>query len=98
MILIGFTSYPMQSSEQVMKRMIELPRLPEYIKGRGNYGYVTRDGGVEGIQIYEFDGSKAEEAYEAISEPYTKFADIPGYKMELRIAVKAREYVKKYMK
>lgn len=97
MILIGISSYPMASTEEVTKRMMQLPRLPEFIKGRGNYGYLTKDG-VEGIAIYEFDGSKAEEAYEAISEPYRKFADIPGFKVEIKIAVKARDYAKKYLK
>ena len=44
-----------------------------------------------GIQIYEFDGSKAEEALWDISQPYTKFYDIPGYRYELKLALKARE-------
>ena len=97
MVLIGISSYPPAATEEVMKRMMQLPRLPEFIKGRGNYGYLTRDG-VEGIAIYEFEGSKAEEAFEAISEPYGKFIDIPGYKYEIKIGVKARDYAKRYMK
>ncbi len=97
MIIIGFSSYPLQSNDQVVKRMVELPPLPEYIKGKGNYGYVTQEGGVEGIQIYEFDSSKAEEAHWDIDQPYTKFYDIPGYRYELKIAVKAREAMQRYL-
>jgi hypothetical protein len=36
MVLIGISSYPPASTEEVMKRMMQLPRLPEFIKGRGN--------------------------------------------------------------
>jgi hypothetical protein len=96
MIIIGFSSYPMQSNDQVVKRAIEIPRLPEYIKGRGNYGLTSMQGW-DGIQIYEFDGSKAEEALWDISQPYTNFMDVPGYKYELKIAVKAREVMQRYL-
>jgi hypothetical protein len=94
MIIIGFARQPLQSNDQVFKRAMELPRLPDYIKGRGNYGYSTMEGG-GGIQIYEFDGSKAEEALWDIAQPYTKFSDIPGYRYELKLAFKAREIMQR---
>ena len=91
MIIIGSSSHPLQSAGQVVKRMVEIPRLPEYIKGKGNYAYVTQEGGIESIQIYEFDSSKAEEAFWDISQPYRGFYDVPGYRYELKLALKARE-------
>jgi hypothetical protein len=97
MIVIGLSSYPLQSSEQAIKRAYDLPRLPVYIKGRGSYGYHTRERGAEGIQIYEFDSSKVEEAMWDILQPYTKFYDIPGYKYELKVAFKAREAMKRML-
>jgi len=97
MIILGFASNPLQSSDQVMKRAMELPRLPDYIKGRGNYAYLTKEGGAEGIQIYEFDSSKAEEAMWDIVQPYTKFYDIPGYKYELKLGFKTREVMQRYI-
>ena len=94
MIIIGFSSYPLQSNDQLIKNAMELPRLPDYIKGRGNYGYPNMEG-LGGIQIYEFDGSKAEEALWDIAQPYTKFYDIPGYRYELKLAFKAREIMQR---
>jgi hypothetical protein len=66
MILIGFSSYPLQSQKEVAKRLMELPKLPDFIKGKGNYGYISIEGGCEGIQIYEFDDARAEEVSYAI--------------------------------
>jgi hypothetical protein len=54
MILLGIAKYPIQSTKEAVKRMMELPRLPEYIKSKGNYGY-TDEEGVVGLVIYEFD-------------------------------------------
>ena len=96
MIIIGFSSYPLQSNDQLIKNAMELPRLPDYIKGKGNYGYPTMEG-LGGIQIYEFDGSKAEEAFWDIAKPYTGLYDIPGYRYELKLSVKAREAMQRQL-
>ena len=97
MIIIGSSSHPLQSNDQVVKRMVEIPRLPEYIKGKGNYSYATQEGGIESIQIYEFDSSKAEQALWDITQPFGNFYDVPGYRYELKFAVKAREAMQRYL-
>jgi hypothetical protein len=71
MIIIGLSSQPLESTDQLYRQAMELPRLPDYIKGKGNYGYTSLEGGV-GIQIYEFDGSKAEEALWDIAQLETR--------------------------
>ena len=96
MIIIGLSSYPLQSTDQVVNRVMEIPRLPDYIKGKGNYGYLSMEGW-GGIQIYEFDSSKAEEAHWDIMQPYGKFYDIPGYKYELKLGLKTRETMQRYL-
>ncbi len=57
MVLLGIGKYPMQSTKEMVKRMMEMPRLPEYIKGKGNYVYTDEEGAV-GLVIYEFDSVK----------------------------------------
>ncbi len=57
MVLLGIGKYPMQSTKEMVKRMMEMPRLPEYIKGKGNYVYTDGEGAV-GLVIYEFDSVK----------------------------------------
>jgi hypothetical protein len=96
MILIGFGTYPMQSTKEVTKRFLDIPRLPEYIKGKGNYVYITTEG-VTGITIYEFESAKVEEATEQISNAYWRFHDVPGYSFQLIHVAKARDAAKKIL-
>jgi len=96
MIIIGFGKYPMQSTKEVTKRFLEIPRLPEYIKGKGNYVYTTTEG-VIAITIYEFDSAKVEEATEQIAAAYWRFHDVPGYNFELIHCSKAREAAKRLL-
>lgn len=96
MILIGFTTYPPQSAKEVAKRVMELPRLPDYIKGKGNYGYSTDEGFV-GLVIYEFDSVKADEAMEQITNAYWRLCDIPGLNFQLIPGVKARDAIKRFL-
>ena len=96
MILIGFGKYPAQSAKEVAKRVSEIPRIPDYIKGKGNYVYSTEDGLV-GLTIYEFDSAKAEEAIEQINNGYWQFYDIPGFSYQLIPCVKARDAAKRVM-
>ena len=96
MILLGISKYPMQSAMEVTKRFMEMPRLPDYIKGKGNYVYTNEDGAV-GLIIYEFDSVKAEEAIEQINNAYWRFYDIPGHRHQLIPLAKARDAAKKFL-
>ena len=96
MILLGITTYPMQSAKEVAKRVMEIPRLPDYIKGKGNYIYTTREGSV-GLVIYEFDSSKSDEALEQITAAYWRFHDVPGHNFQLIPCMKARESAQKFL-
>lgn len=74
--------------------VMEMPRLPEYIKGKGNYVYTTADGAV-GLVIYEFDSAKADEAIEEIIKAYLRLHDVPGFSYQLMPLAKAREATNK---
>ena len=96
MVLLGIGKYPMQSTKKMVKRMMEMPRLPEYIKGKGNYGY-TDEEGVVGLAIYEFDSDKADEAIDEINKAYWRFYDVPGHHHQLIPLTKARDAAKKFL-
>jgi len=96
MILLGIGKYPMQSTKEMVKRMMELPRLPEYIKGKGNYVYTDEEGAV-GLVIYEFDSVKADEAIEQIGNAYWRFYDVPGFSFQLIPIAKARDAAKNFL-
>jgi uncharacterized protein with GYD domain len=94
MIIICFSDYPVQSGKEVTKRFLEVPRLPEYIKGKGNYVYSTTGAGYHNISILEVDDAKAGEAFDAITKAYLNFIDIPGYSYDIRICYKVSEAIK----
>ncbi len=94
MIIICFSDYPVQSGKEVTKRFLELPRLPEYVKGKGNYVYSTTGGGYHNISILEVDDAKVGEAFGAINKAYLNFIDVPGYSYDVRICYKVSEAIK----
>ena len=73
MIIICFSYYPIQSGMEVTKRFMKIPRLPDYIRGKGNYVYSTTDAGFKNISILEVDDSKVKEAFELHGGPEHRF-------------------------
>ena len=97
MLILGFNKFPPQSAKEVAKRIMEMPRLPDYINGRGNYSYNTEEGFVGGLVIYEFDSAKADEALEKIREAYWLLCDVPGFTFQLIPCTKSRETAQKLL-
>jgi hypothetical protein len=96
MLLIGFSMYPQQSTKESINRMMEIPKLPDYIKSKGFYAYSTEKG-ITSLAIYEFDGSKADEALEQITAAYSRFHDVPGHNYQLIPCSKAREAAQRFL-
>ena len=96
MLLMGIATYPQQSAKEGINRMMEIPRLPDYIKSKGFYAYSTEKG-ITSVAIYEFDGAKADEAFGQINTAYMRFWDIPGHNYQLIPCSKAREAAKKFL-
>ena len=96
MLLIGFSNYPQQSTKESINRMMEIPRLPDYIKSKGFYAYSTEKG-ITSLAIYEFDGSKADEALDQITAAYSRFHDVPGHNYQLIPCSKAREAAQRFL-
>jgi hypothetical protein len=96
MILLGISKYPVQSAKEVATRVMEMSRLPEYIKGKGNYIYTNENGSV-GLVIYEFESVKADEAIEEITKAYWFLYDVPGFSYQLIPLAKARDAAKRFL-
>ena len=96
MLLIGFSTFLQQSTKESVNRMMEIPRLPDYIKSKGFYSYSTEKG-LTTLAIYEFDSSKADEALEQITNAYWRFYDVPGHNFQLIPCSKARETAQKFL-
>ena len=96
MLLIGLATYPQQSTKKAVDCMMKVPRLPDYIKSKGFYVYSTGNG-MTSLAIYEFNGSKADEALEQISTAYARFHEVPGHSYQLIPCSKAREAAKRFL-
>ncbi|NNL77049.1 MAG: hypothetical protein HKO68_12005 [Desulfobacterales bacterium] len=93
MVIICFSDYPIQSVKEVTKRFMELPRLPDFVKGKGSYVYSTTGEGYHNIAILEAEDTKAKEAFDAITKAYLHFLDVPGYSYDIRVCYKAGEAI-----
>jgi len=94
MIIICFSDYPIQSGKEVTRRFLKLSRLPDYIKGKGNYVYSTTGAGYHNISILEVDDARVGEAFNAITRAYLNFIDVPGYSYDIKICYKVSEAIK----
>ena len=93
MVIICFADYPIQSAKEVAKRFMELPRLPDFVKGKGNYIYSTTEDGYHYISILEVEDTRVKEAMDAITKSYLNFLDVPGYSYDIRVCYKASDAV-----
>ena len=93
MVIICFADYPIQSAKEVAKRFMELPRLPDFVKGKGNYIYPTTGEGYHYISILQVEDTKVKEAMDAITKSYLNFLDVPGYSYDIRVCYKASDAV-----
>jgi len=93
MIIICFSDYPIQSAKEVTKRFMELPRLPDFVKGKGNYVYSTAKRGYHNISILEVEDAKVKEAFDAVMKVYLNFLDVPGYSYDIKVCYKVSDAI-----
>jgi len=93
MVIICFADYPIQSAKEVTKRFMELPRLPDFVKGKGNYVYSTTGEGYHYISILEVEDTKIKEAFDAVTKAYLNFLDVPGYSYDIRVCSKVSDAI-----
>jgi len=93
MVIICFSDYPTKSAMEVTKRFMELPRLPDFVKGKGNYVYSTTGEGYHNISILEVEDARVKEAMDAITKSYLNFLDVPGYSYDIRVCYKVSEAI-----
>ena len=91
MVIIGFVSYPSESTKEMAKRLLSQPPLPAYITLKGHYVSSEVGKGIESAAIYEFDQSKFSEAFQFIVTRYTKYFGVPGFTHSVKPWLEANE-------
>ena len=79
MVMIDVCTYPLESTEEMVKRFKKLPPVPDYISIKGHYIRHVEKDGVQSILIYEFDADRYAEASEHISKRWMAFYGVPGF-------------------
>lgn len=94
MVIITNISYPPESAQDMAKRFIEAPQLPDFLKRKGPYIDSTIKKGVTALSIYELDKSKLGEGYEYLGNYMTIFFGVPGFKYEVKPCFEVQEALK----
>jgi hypothetical protein len=84
MVIITKTAYPTEAVNEIAKRFLELPPIPDYFVRRGPYVSAELGATITVMTIFELDKSKLAEGMEFISERMTQFFDIPGFTYEFK--------------
>ena len=58
MVIIGNISFPQESANDVGKRFLELPPVPDFMTLKGPYIKGKKKDGIQALEIYELDKSK----------------------------------------
>ena len=90
MVLISMISNPPESGKEMIKRSMQLPRLPEYIRTIGPYINSTVGEGIKTLTIYEFEDSKFAEASKHINNLLQAFIGVPGFTFSLEVWIRAK--------
>ena len=89
MVIIGKNSFPPESANEIGKRFLELPSLPDYMTMKG-----MMEGGIQGIEVYELDKAKLAEGLEYVTNRYVTYFGIPGFRYAIAPYFEAQEALK----
>lgn len=91
MVIIGDISFPQESANDIGKRFLELPSVPEFMTLKGPYIKGKKNDGIQALEIYELDNSKIAEGIEFVTDRCVKYFGIPGYIYEINVYFEATE-------
>lgn len=94
MIIITSITYPTESTQQMAKRFLEAPALPDYLIRKGPFVSASREQGVKTISFYELDNAMIADGIQAISNYMATFFGIPGFKYEVTPYLEIAEALK----
>lgn len=84
MVIITNVIYPPESAQDMAKRFLEVPPVPDFMTRMGPYFTANLTQGVMGLSVYELDKSRMAEGSEFLGNYMTVFFGVPGFKYEIR--------------
>jgi len=84
MVIITNISYPPESTNDMAKRFLEGPQVPEFMTRKGPYVGSSMLDGTFIVTVYELEKTKLAEGMEFIANYFTIFFGVPGFKYEIK--------------
>lgn len=94
MVIIGDISFPQESANDVGKRFLELPPVPDYMTLKGPFIKGKKKEGIQVLEIYELDKSKVAEGIEFVTNRCVNYFGVPDYSYEVNVYLEAAEALK----
>lgn len=94
MIILSTVSYPTESTPEMAKRFLELPKQPDFLTKRGPYFKGDLNSGIVAFSIYELEKDKLAEGAEYIGNYLATYFGVPGFKYEITTCLEAPEALK----
>ncbi len=94
MVIILNISYPPESAQDIAKRFLEAPQVPEFMNRKGPYINSTLETGILTLSVYELDKSRMGEAYEFLGNYMAIFFGVAGFKYEFKPFMDVEEGLK----
>ena len=91
MIIISDSLYPLESSDEIVKRISEMPPLPDFISLKGPYARFISKSRIKSISIYEFGDLEFPKAFEYIANRISSFSGVNGFTYNIRIWYEEQE-------
>lgn len=93
MVIVGTIKFSPESANDIGRRFLELPPLPDYLKLTGPFVKAKIDG-THGLEIFEVDESRLALALDYVSTRYVSYYGIPGFTYTTDIYFSAQEALK----
>jgi len=94
MVIVTQLAYPPESANQMAKRFIEAPPVPEFMVRKGPYVSSELSDGIRTLSIYELDNARLVDGIAYVSDLMTKFFGVPGFKYTVRQYLEIQEALK----
>lgn len=84
MVIISNVTYPPEVVNEVAKRFLDAPPIPDFLTKKGPYISSDLSAGIQGVSFYELDRSRLADGMGFLGKYFSTFFGIPGYKYEFK--------------
>jgi hypothetical protein len=94
MIIVSSISYPPESANEIAKRFLETPAIPDYMTKKGPYTSSSIEESITTFSFYDVDRSNFADGYEFLGKFMATFFGINGFRYEIRPYFEIEEAMK----